>query len=406
MATGGDDHVSRRRPSLAVHELSHLAGTPAGRLLVGVVGAIAALTVIGLLALWPYGWHAEGKGARARSLPATVQSVADRPCAPPDPQRCRVIVVAVEGRRAQLNLTLSRLAPSLSPGDHIRVTRGGRTDVAPQPGQRAHYDFSEVDRRAPLVWIGLLVAALAVALLRWRGLLAIVGVLLSLAIVVGFLIPAILDGRPALLVALVAALAVMFVTLVMTNGVGAQTLAAALGVSATLGLTCVVAVLAVGFTDLGTATDLGLVPLAAQTSGLSLKGITMAGMLVGALGVLADTAVTQASAVMALRRTDPSLGAGRLYREAFVIGRDHLCATIHTLVLAYAGAALPLLLTLRSIGVPDVDVWNNQSIAGPLVATAVGCLALIAAVPLATGLAALLVARLPAHALPDAHHHH
>jgi uncharacterized membrane protein len=74
-------------------------------------------------------------------------------------------------------------------------------------------------------------------------------------------------------------------------------------------------------------------------------------MVVGALGVLADTAVTQASAVMALRRTDPRLGARGLYRRAFIIGRDHLSATIHTLVLAYAGATLPLLLVMRSSGV-------------------------------------------------------
>ena len=127
----------------------------------------------------------------------------------------------------------------------------------------------------------------------------------------------------------------------------------------------------------------------------------LAAMLIGALGVLADTAVTQASAVMALRRAAPGYDAGRLYREAFVIGRDHLSATIHTLVLAYAGAALPLLLVLRAGGVAGVDAVNGQSVAEPIVATAVGCFALIVAVPLTTGLAALLVARIPVDALRD-----
>ena len=124
--------------------------------------------------------------------------------------------------------------------------------------------------------------------------------------------------------------------------------------------------------------------------------------------MLADTAVTQASAVTALRRANPAYDRGKLYREAFTIGRDHLSATIHTLVLAYAGASLPLLLVLHASGVTTTDAINNEAIAGPIVATAVGCLALILAVPLATALASLLVASLPRDALADghAHHHH
>jgi uncharacterized membrane protein len=122
--------------------------------------------------------------------------------------------------------------------------------------------------------------------------------------------------------------------------------------------------------------------------------------------VLADTAVTQASAVMALRRANPGYGAPTLYREAFVVGRDHLSATIHTLVLAYAGAVLPLLLVLTMANVGAGDVLNGQSIAEPIVATIVGCLGLIAAVPITTALSATLVARLPLDAVPQHTHAH
>jgi uncharacterized membrane protein len=404
-----DDRLARWRAWPWRHsggdEARHLLSTKAGRFLVGAVAAIAVLTAIGLAALWPYGWHATGAGNVARTIPATVERVIDKPCAPPAPELCRTIVVSVEGRHATMGLTLTRLAPRLGPGDAVRVTRPGRSDVQPPPGRFVHYEFVEVDRHGSLLWLGVLVAVLAAALLRWRGVLAVVGVVLSLAIVVWFLVPAILAGRPALLVALVAALAVMFVTLVLTNGVGAQTLAAALGISATLGLTCLLAAVAVRYTNLGTATDLGLLPVRARSGSLSLRGITLAAMLIGALGVLADTAVTQASAVMALRRANPRYDARRLYREAFTIGRDHLSATIHTLVLAYAGAVLPVLLVLRSVQVDAIDAVNRQTIAEPIVATAVGCLALIIAVPLATGLAAVLVARLPVDVVPDAHHH-
>jgi uncharacterized membrane protein len=221
-----------------------------------------------------------------------------------------------------------------------------------------------------------------------------------------FLVPAILAGRPALLVALVASLAVMFITLVLTNGLGAQTLAAALGISVTLALACGLAEAAVTLAHLDGKSDDVTLALGAQAGGVSLTGVVLAAMLVGALGVLADTAVTQASAVTALRRADPRMGVGRLYREAFAVGRDHLSATIHTLVLAYTGAALPLLLIIRQSGVSVHDALDAQSIAEPIAATAVGCIALIAAVPLTTALAAALVARIPVDTLTEHGHGH
>jgi uncharacterized membrane protein len=196
------------------------------------------------------------------------------------------------------------------------------------------------------------------------------------------------------------------VTVGLTNGVGAQSLAAVLGITATLVLACAMAALGADLAHLDGKTDDVTLALGAQDAHLSLRGIVLAGMLVGALGVLADTAVTQASAVMALRRADPRLSARRLYREASVVGRDHLSATIHTLVLAYAGAALPLLLVMRQAQLPAADALDSQAIAEPIVATLVGCVALIAAVPLTTGLAAALVARVPAAALPAGGHGH
>jgi uncharacterized membrane protein len=109
---------------------------------------------------------------------------------------------------------------------------------------------------------------------------------------------------------------------------------------------------------------------------------------------------------MALRRANARYGSRALYREASIIGRDHLSATIHTLVLAYAGAALPVLLVLQASNVASADAVNGQTVAVPIVATIVGCLALIAAVPVTTWLAAAFLSRLPVEAIPDGHGHH
>lgn len=196
----------------------------------------------------------------------------------------------------------------------------------------------------------------------------------------------------------------MFITVGLTYGVTPQSAAATLS----LVLAATVGTLAVHAARLdGRSSDLATV-LSQVNGRLSLQGIVLAGLVLGALGVLADMAVTQASAVMALRRSNPLLGARRLYQEGFAVGRDHVVATTHTLVLAYAGATLPLLLVLQSARVGTVDGLNVQDLAEPIVATLVGAMALLVSVPLTTGLAALVVSRLPATALPvagHAHHH-
>jgi uncharacterized membrane protein len=368
-------------------EAAVLARTPGGRILVGAVAAIAALTLIGLLVLWPYGWSAPAQTARQGIVTGTVRQVVEYDCGG---VACVRLVAEADGAARDVNLGAQRLQPAVHVGDRVRLTRGG-----------GRYEFRAVDRRGSLLWVGVALAVLAAVVL------AVAGVGLSLGILIWFLVPAILDGKPALLVALVASLAVMFVTLVLTNGLGAQTFAAALGVTATLLLTCGLAWLATTFTRLDGRGEGDLITIAAQAGGqVSLQGVVLAGMLIGALGVLADTAVTQASAVMALRRANPALAARGLYREAVIVGRDHLSATIHTLVLAYAGAVLPLLLLLRGSRTASVDVLSSQSIASPIVATAVGVVALIAAVPLTTGLASVLVARVPVEAVPHGHGHH
>jgi uncharacterized membrane protein len=293
---------------------------------------------------------------------------------------------------------------AIEPGAAIRVRR----NVAP-PGATAKiepYSFVDRDRRGSLLWLGIALAIAAVVVLWWRGALALLGVGLSLLVITKFVVPAILGGESALAVALVGSLAVMWITLLLTNGFGPQTLAAALGIGGTLLATAALASLAVHTAHLdGKTGDLSLA-LSQQQHGISLQGVVLAGMVIGALGVLADTAVTQASAVMALRRANPGLGMRRLFTGAFAVGRDHLSATIHTLVLAYTGGALPLLLVLRSGGVGIDDGLNIQDVAEPIAAGIVGCLGLVLAVPLTTLLASLLIARVPADLVPEAHAGH
>jgi uncharacterized membrane protein len=379
----------RRRPALL---RSELLATSSGRLLAAAAGALALLTVVGLVALWP--GHLPGGRQEAFGGPtvgARVTASRTVRCPGPTTQRCRRLTVHVDnGRTATLDLGPVTATSALEPGDRVRVQPNG-----------AGYGYVDVDRRAPMIWLAVALGVLAVLVARWRGLLALLGVALSIVLVVTFLVPAILAGSDPVLVSLVAALAVMFVTLLLTYGPGAQSLAAALGIGLSLLLAAIVGHAIVGEAHLDGRT--GELPI--STLGVSLQGVVLAGMVIGVLGVLTDMAVSQASAVTALREANPGLGARELYRGAFSVGRDHLAATIHTLVLAYVGAALPLILVLRDSHVGFADAVNGQLVAEPVVATLVGAIALVAAVPLTTALAALLVARVPTQALAMHHGH-
>lgn len=390
--------------------LGELRATRSGRLLIGAATALLVLTVVGLVLLWPGERTHRGpsQALGGPTLPATVVSTAEVGCPGPVAQRCRAITVRLgagvdRDRRTRITLGPVGSVPAVGRGAAIRVQPTGAPAGTPDAER---YAFADIDRHAPLLWLTLAFAGLVVVLARWRGLLALVGFAASLLLVTRFLVPAILAGSSPLAVALVGSLAVMFVTLALTYGVGPASLAAALGIGATLALAAALAHVWVGVAHLdGRSNELSLF-LQQQNSRLSLQGVVLAGMVIGALGVLADTGVTQASAVMALRRANPALPARAVYREAFAVGRDHLTATIHTLVLAYVGASLPLMLILSSTNVATADALNIKDVAEPIVATLVGSIALLASVPLTTGLAALLAARLPADALGDSHHAH
>jgi uncharacterized membrane protein len=136
--------------------------------------------------------------------------------------------------------------------------------------------------------------------------------------------------------------------MVLSHGTGLKSAAAILATTLALLLTALLALLAVGAAHITGLSSEESVILTLGRPGISIEGLVLAGMVIGALGVLDDVTVSQASTVMALRRANPGMGLGRLFHEGLSVGRDHLAATVNTLVLAYAGGALPILLIFTS----------------------------------------------------------
>jgi uncharacterized membrane protein len=398
-----------------------LLGVPAGRVALAVLAGLAALTVAGLLLLWPFGGGGEFEPTVSQSTErAEVVAVVQGGCELVVGRECRRLRVELEtgpdaGRRHNVTLAQDEFTPDVDVGDEIRVqnTFGAGIDPGlklklPEGGVGEDvYVFVEFERRAPLALLAVGFALLVVLFGRLRGAFSLVGLVVALALVIEFVVPAMLDGEPPLAVALVGALAVMLITIPLTHGAGVKSVAAMLGAAAALLLTALLAVVFVEVVHLTGLSSEEATLLRGATGGeLSPEGLLLAGMVIGALGVLDDVTVSQASTVMALRRANPAQRVRELYAGALSVGRDHLGAAVNTLVLAYAGAALPVLLVFSTQGTGFGAAINRENVAEEVVAMLVGSIGLIAAVPLTTALAALLASRLPTEALPDDAHAH
>jgi uncharacterized membrane protein len=390
-----------------------LLETTAGRIAAALAGLLVLGVVAGLALLWPGGDASpRTQGPRAGAIErADVVSIERGGCERFAGPGCRIAELELRsgpdrGARTFLTLSGDRFAPPIEAGDSIRVARNTRgetgREVPLDDASQQPVAFVDFERTGPLLILVAAFVALVIALGRWHGVRALLGLGLSLALVIEFLVPAILDGRPLVLTALVGALAVMLVTILLSHGAGLKSLAAMLGTAGALLLTTVLAVVTVrGANVTGLSSEQATLLLAGIEGQLSLQGLVVAGMVIGALGVLDDVTVSQASTVLALRRANPALGFRRLLAEALAVGRDHLGATVNTLVLAYAGAALPVLLIFNTAGTPFRDAVGVEPVAEQIVAMLVGSIGLIAAVPLTTAIAALLASRLPAATVPD-----
>lgn len=360
-----------------------------------VFGAIFAITVIGVAANWPRDRgivSLPGAGSRSPSVRAEVVAARAVHCETAGVRGCeRVTARLRDGRQVTFNTGDSGRPQHPGVGDAILVYETGLPpDSRSASGAPADaYAFDDFQRTRPLAWLAALFALAAVAAGRVRGLRALVGLGLSLAMVVFFVVPAIADGRSPPAVVLFGALGVMFLTIPLVHGGGAKSLAACLGTAAALALTLGLGDAFITLAHLSGVSSEEAIYLQA-TDQVSLQGLLLAGMVIGALGVLGDTTVTQASTVLALRRANPALRFGALVKHATAVGHDHIAATINTLVLAYTGAAIPVMLIFSLAGTSLGSAINSEAVAGAIVSMLVGSIGLMLAVPLTTALAAFL----------------
>jgi uncharacterized membrane protein len=372
-------------------------------LLVAVLVPVVAAVVLGAVVLWPASDSGRvslagvtGDAPGTQYLTARTVSVKPFDCqgvgsGPGTSVQCAHLAVRLtsgpeEGQRVTVDVDPTVRKSGIGPGDAVRLARF-RT-VAGQP---AAYVFTDYQRNTPLVILAVAFAVVVIAVARLRGLAALVGLGVAFAVMIKFMIPALLSGEDPLAVALVSSAAIMMVLLYLAHGVSIRTTTALLGTLFGLGLSAVLGTWAVGATHLtgvGSEDDLTLTAVAGQ---VRLSGLLLAGIVIATLGILNDVTVTQASAVWELRELDPTVSARRLFAGAMRIGRDHIASSVYTLVFAYAGAALPILLLINLADRPLNTVLTGEGISQEIVRAMVGSIGLVLSVPLTTAVGVALV---------------
>ncbi|HYQ62097.1 YibE/F family protein [Actinophytocola sp.] len=386
------------------HGHGHTPAEPASQRVRTIIAALlvpfALAAVVGVVLLYPFGDGPKVHAGAGTPVDGVVTSAGTGACNG-DVQvggqngagKCLVVTVrmtdgAAANREIRTIVPLEPSTPRFAVDDKVVLAYGGGN---PADGQS--YQLVDFQRSIPLALLAGLFAIVVLALGRWQGVKALVALVISFVVLVFFVLPAILAGESPLLVGIVGAGVIMFVVLYLTHGLTARTSTAVLGTMMSLTLIGVLGALWAAFgkltgLDEDTATLVGLLNKPIDT-----RGLLLAGVVIGALGVLDDVTVTQTSAVWELRAANSSLTRRQLYLAGLRIGRDHVASAVNTLVMAYAGAALPLLLYSSISGVGIGNILTSQSIAQEIVRTLVGSIGIVAAVPVTTALAAAVAAQ-------------
>jgi uncharacterized membrane protein len=271
------------------------------------------------------------------------------------------------------------------PGDRVYLER----TTGPN-GDRFY--VSDFVRTGPLFWIMALFIGLVVLVGRGRGMRALSGTLCSLLVMFLFILPQIVAGRDPILISIVGSAALLAVSTYLTYGWNLKAHTAMLGMVLSLVLTGVLAYLFVRWTRLtGLSVEESSYLVMELGADLNFRGLVLGGIIIGSLGVLDDICVGQASAVFEMANLNRELSWRQLFSSSLNIGRDHIAAMVNTLLLAYVGASLPLMLVFTIYQEPLWRRINREPIAEEIVRTLAGSMGLVLAVPI-TGLIASLLA--------------
>lgn len=285
------------------------------------------------------------------------------------------------GRKTQLVFYGVAGDPTLTVGEEIMLSRS----------DDGTYAFADYRRGGNLILWAIIAAVIIIGFAAWHGLRALLGLGISLAIVLFYLIPSLIEGHSALPLALVTCAAILFLAVPLVHGVNWKSASALGGAVVALALSGALGWASISSTALTGSSSEDNLKLLLYMPGVSVVGVLLCGFIVGALGSLNDIAVAQASTVRELHAADPTVGPGTLFTSAMKVGRDHIASMVYTIVLTYTGAALPLLMLITAAQRPALQILSSDLVATEVLRSLLGAMALTLAVPLTTVIAAFTV---------------
>lgn len=283
------------------------------------------------------------------------------------------IVTVENGNQALANVT------KYEQGEKVIATK----DVSPDGIEI--YSVTDFVRRDSLWVLGVIFVVLTILVAKWKGVMSMLSMVFTFMVVFIYVLPNLSNGANPIIIATIASLVIIPISFYMAHGINQKTTVAIVSSIVALGAT---AVLSLMFISLGRLTGLSSEEagmLLVQRSGnFDMKGLLMCGIIIGALGVLDDITISQAAIVNELIKSSEKPKGALIYKQAMNVGRDHISSMVNTLVLAYAGASLPLLLVFVDNPHPFSEIINYEFLAEEIIRTLVGSIGLILAVPITT----------------------
>lgn len=250
------------------------------------------------------------------------------------------------------------------------------------------YFISDYVRRDSLLILFILFVVTVILVAKKRGVASLLAMLVSFTVIFGYILPNLASGQDPISVAVAGSLVIVPVTFLISHGFNRKTMVAIVATFLSLMITGVLAVLFVDLARLtGFSSDEAAFLHLAEKGTLQIKGLLLAGIIIGVLGVLDDVTISQSAIVFQLKKTNPNLNFSQLFKRTMEVGHDHISSMVNTLVLVYAGASLPLLLLFINNPQPLAQVINYEMIAEEIVRTLVASIGLVISVPITTLLA-------------------
>ena len=297
------------------------------------------------------------------------------------------LVIDSKGEFYQREITAENIDPRIEYkiGDKLMIYQAGSDTFL----------IADQVRTQPLLILFIIFILAVLLISKWRGVGSLLGMAFSFLIIIYFILPKIATGNDPILIAILGSLLIIPATFYPSHGLNRKTNIAILSTFCALLITGFLAKFFLDFAKLSglASEEAGFLQTMNPEVFDNMRGLLLAGIIIGVLGVLDDVTVSQASIVAQLKIANPQFTKIELYKRAMEVGRDHISSMVNTLVLVYAGASLPLLLLFNDSAKPFAEIVNYEILADEIVRTLVGSIGLILVVPISTFLAAIFVGK-------------